>query len=39
MPNIIPGYKEDARQRIIEAAMDVIAERVCDQITIGDDAK
>lgn len=39
MPRVVPEYKEDARRRIIEAAMDVIAERGCDQMTIDDVAK
>jgi len=39
MPKVIPEYKEDAKRRIIEAAMDVIAERGCDQMTIDDVAK
>jgi len=39
MPKVVPEYKEDARRRIIEAAMDVIAERGCDQMTIDDVAK
>ena len=36
MPKVVPEYKEDAKKRIIEAAMDVIAERGCDQMTIDD---
>ncbi len=39
MPKVVPEYKEDARRRIIEAAMDVIAERGCDQMTIDDVAR
>jgi len=39
MPKVVPGYKEDAKRRIIEAAMDVIAERGCDQMTIDDVAR
>jgi AcrR family transcriptional regulator len=39
MPKVVPEYKEDAKRRIIEAAMDVIAERGCDQMTIDDVAK
>jgi len=39
MPRVVPEYKEDAKRRIIEAAMDVIAERGCDQMTIDDVAK
>lgn len=27
MPKVIPGYKEDAKRTIIQAAIDVIAER------------
>lgn len=36
MPKVVPEYKEDAKKRIIEAAMVVIAERGCDQMTIDD---
>jgi AcrR family transcriptional regulator len=36
MPKVVPEYKEDARRRIIEAAMDVIAERGCDRMTFDD---
>ena len=39
MPKVVPEYKEDAKRRIIEAAMDVIAERGCDQMTIDEVAK
>lgn len=39
MPKVVPEYKEDAKRRIIEAAMDVIAERGCDRMTIDDVAK
>jgi len=39
MPRVVPEYKEDAKRRIIDAAMDVIAERGCDQMTIDDVAK
>jgi len=39
MPKVIPEYKEDAKRRIIEAAMDVIAERGCDLMTVDDVAK
>ena len=39
MPKVVPEYKEDAKRRIVEAAMDVIAERGCDQMTIDDVAK
>ncbi|MDD1703350.1 MAG: TetR/AcrR family transcriptional regulator [Methanoregula sp.] len=39
MPKVVPEYKEDAKRRIIEAAMDVIAERGCDGMTIDDVAK
>jgi AcrR family transcriptional regulator len=39
MPKVVPEYKEDAKHRIIEAAMDVIAERGCDRMTIDDVAK
>jgi AcrR family transcriptional regulator len=39
MPKVVPEYKEDAKRRIIEAAMDAIAERGCDQMTIDDVAK
>ncbi|MDD1724978.1 MAG: TetR/AcrR family transcriptional regulator [Methanospirillum sp.] len=33
MPKVVPEYKEEAKRRIIEAAMDVIAERGCHQLT------
>lgn len=39
MPKVLPEYKEEAKRRIIEAAMDVIAERGCDQMTIDNVAK
>jgi len=39
MPKVVPEYKEDAKRRIIEAAMDVIAERGCERMTIDDVAK
>ncbi len=39
MPKVVPEYKEDAKRRIVEAAMDVIAERGCDNMTIDDVAK
>ncbi|MGB8220498.1 MAG: TetR/AcrR family transcriptional regulator [Methanoregula sp.] len=39
MPKVVPEYKEDAKRRIVEAAMDVIAERGCDGMTIDDVAK
>lgn len=39
MPKVVPEYKEDAKRRIVEAAMDVIAERGCDRMTIDDVAK
>jgi AcrR family transcriptional regulator len=39
MPKVVPEYKEDAKRRIIEAAMDVMAERGCDQMAIDDVAK
>lgn len=39
MPKVVPEYKEDAQRRIIEAAMDVIAERGCDKMTFDDVAK
>lgn len=39
MPKVVPEYKEDAKRRIIEAAMDVIAERGCDNMTFDDVAK
>jgi len=39
MPKVVPQYKEDAKRRILEAAMDVIAERGCDQMTIDEVAK
>lgn len=34
MPKVVPEYKEDAKRRIVEAAMDVIAERGYNQMTI-----
>ena len=39
MPKVLPEYKEDAKRRIIEAAMEVIAERGCEQMTIDHVAK
>lgn len=39
MPRVVPEYKEDAKRRIIEAAMDVIAERGSDRMRIDDVAK
>lgn len=33
MPKVVPEYKEEAKRRIIDAAMEVIAERGCDQLT------
>jgi len=39
MPKVVPEYKEDAKRRIVEAAMDVMAERGCDQLAIDDVAK
>ncbi|MDO9326581.1 MAG: TetR/AcrR family transcriptional regulator [Methanoregula sp.] len=39
MPKVVPEYKEDAKRRIIEAAMDVMAERGCEGMTIDDVAK
>lgn len=36
MPKVVPEYKEDAKRRIIEAAMDVIAERGCERMTFDD---
>lgn len=39
MPKVVPEYKEDAKRRIIEAAMDVMSERGCDQMAIDDVAK
>lgn len=39
MPKVVPEYKENAKRRILEAAMDVIAERGCDRMTIDDVAK
>jgi AcrR family transcriptional regulator len=39
MPKVVPEYKEDAKRRIIEAAMDVIAERGCERMTFDDVAK
>ncbi len=39
MPKVVPEYKENAKRRIIEAAMDVIAERGCERMAIDDVAK
>ena len=39
MPKVVPEYKDDARRRIIGAAIDVIAERGCDGMTVDDVAK
>jgi len=39
MPKVVPEYKEDAKRRIIESAMGVIAERGCEGMTIEDVAK
>jgi len=39
MPKVVPEYKEEAKRRIIEAAIDVIAERGCDQLTFDQVAK
>ncbi|HWQ65849.1 MAG TPA: TetR/AcrR family transcriptional regulator [Methanospirillum sp.] len=39
MPKVVPEYKEEAKRRIIEAAIDVIAERGCDQMTFEHVAK
>lgn len=39
MPKVVPEYKEEAKRRIIEAAMDVISERGCDQMTFEHVAK
>lgn len=39
MPKVVPEYKEDAKRRIVEAAIDVIAERGCEGMTIDDVAK
>lgn len=39
MPKVIPEYKEDAKRRIIEAAIDVIAEQGSDKMRIDDVAK
>lgn len=33
MPKVVPEYKEEAKRRIVEAAMEVITERGCDQLT------
>ena len=33
MPKVVPEYKEEAKRRIIEAAMEVVTERGCDQFT------
>jgi AcrR family transcriptional regulator len=39
MAKVVPAYKEDAKQRIIQAAMEAIAERGYAQTTIDDVAK
>lgn len=39
MPRVVPEYKEDAKRRIIEAAMDVIAERGSERMRIDDVAQ
>ncbi len=39
MPKVVPEYREDAKRRIIEAAMDVIAERGSDGMRIDDVAR
>jgi AcrR family transcriptional regulator len=39
MPKVVPEYREDAKRRIIEAAMDVIAERGSDRMRIDDVAQ
>jgi AcrR family transcriptional regulator len=39
MPKVVSEYKDEAKRRIIEAAMDVIAERGCDRMTFDDVAK
>jgi len=33
MPKVVPEYKEEAKRRIINAAIEVIAERGADQLT------
>jgi AcrR family transcriptional regulator len=39
MPKVVPEYKEEAKRRIIEAAIDVIAERGCENLTFDQVAK
>ncbi|ABS56084.1 transcriptional regulator, TetR family [Methanoregula boonei 6A8] len=39
MPRVVPEYKEDAKRRIIAAAIDVIAQRGCEGMTVDDVAK
>lgn len=39
MPKVVPEYKEDAKRRIIAAAIEVLAERGCERTTIDDVAK
>ena len=39
MPKVVPEYKEDAKRRIVEAAMEVIAERGIEGMRIDDVAK
>jgi AcrR family transcriptional regulator len=39
MPKVVPEYKEDAKRRIIDAAMEVMAERGCELMAVDDVAK
>jgi len=39
MPKVVPEYKEDAKRRIVAAAIDVMAERGCERTTFNDVAK
>jgi AcrR family transcriptional regulator len=39
MPRVVPEYREDAKRRIVEAAMDVMAERGSDRMRIDDVAQ
>jgi AcrR family transcriptional regulator len=39
MPRVVPEYREDAKRRIIEAAMDVMAERGSERMRIDDVAQ
>ncbi len=36
MPRVVPGYKEEAKRRIVSVALDVFAEKGYDQTTMED---